>query len=93
MSAFWGTPFPPASADIIYGSPIKFRARIKFHWPLTTSQYGETDAGLKRGNPLRLCPEMMAKLRRMWLNHGVCDEIAHKMESVHMYMATPWASL
>ena len=60
---------------------------------LLTSQYGETDAGLKRGNPLRLCPEMMAKLRRMWLNHGVCDEIAHKMESVHMYMATPWASL
>ena len=60
---------------------------------LLTSQYGETDAGLKRGNPLRLCPDMMAKLRRMWLNHGICDEIAHKMESVHMYMATPWASL
>ena len=56
-------------------------------------QYGETDTGLKRGNPLRLCPEMMEKLRRMWLNHGVSDEIAHKMESVHLYMQTPWSAL
>ena len=61
--------------------------------PFFPHQYGETDTGLKRGNPLRLCPEMMEKLRRMWLNHGVSDEIAHKMESVHLYMATPWASL
>ena len=46
-----------------------------------------------RGNPLRLCPEMMAKLRRLWLNHGLTDEVVHRMESVHMYMANRWSEL
>ena len=64
-----------------------------FYVPPYVDRYGETDSGLKRGNPLRLCPELMGKLQRMWLNHGIAEEIAHRMETTHMYMATPWNNL
>jgi E3 ubiquitin-protein ligase UBR2 len=64
-----------------------------FYVPPYVDQYGETDSGLRRGNPLTLCPELLDKLRKMWLNHGVAEEIAHRMESSHMFMATPWNNL
>ena len=38
-------------------------------------QYGETDQGLKRGNPLTLFPERYARLHRLWQNHGIAEEV------------------
>jgi E3 ubiquitin-protein ligase UBR2 len=48
--------------------------------------YGETDQGLRRGNPLHLCRESYKKLHLLWLSHGIHEEIARKTESqTHMY--------
>nr|XP_032821084.1 E3 ubiquitin-protein ligase UBR2-like isoform X2 [Petromyzon marinus] len=46
--------------------------------------YGETDQGLHRGNPLHLCPERLAGLQRLWLEHGVLHSIGHSQESQHL---------
>ena len=32
-------------------------------------------SGLKRGNTLTLCPERYARLNRLWLNHGIAEEV------------------
>ncbi|KAM9356224.1 E3 ubiquitin-protein ligase UBR1 isoform 2-T2 [Pholidichthys leucotaenia] len=42
--------------------------------------YGETDAFLKRGNPLHLCPERYRKLNQLWQQHCILEEIARKLE-------------
>jgi len=44
-------------------------------------QYGESDQGLKRGNPLTLCTERYKKLHRIWLNHGISEEVIRNLES------------
>ncbi|XP_059617918.1 E3 ubiquitin-protein ligase UBR1 [Phlebotomus argentipes] len=48
--------------------------------PPYLDEYGEFDAGLRRGNPLHLCRERYEKLRLMWLSHGFYEEIARAME-------------
>lgn len=55
--------------------------------------YGETDQGLRRGNPLRLCPERYKKLQRIWLSHGIHEEIARSIESNNHIVATQWNML
>ena len=55
-----------------------------FIQPPYVDQYGETDAGLRRGNPLHLCQEKYRKLYKLWLNHAVPKvpnfiHITHKM--------------
>ena len=42
-----------------------------FIQPPYVDQYGETDAGLRRGNPLHLCQEKYRKLYKLWLNHAI----------------------
>lgn len=55
--------------------------------------YGETDQGLRRGNPLHLCRESYEKLHLLWLSHGIHEEIARKTESqTHMYQVQ-WTHL
>ena len=49
--------------------------------PPYLDDYGETDQGLKRGNPLRLCPALYKKLQTTWLSHSVHEEIARSIES------------
>ncbi len=56
-------------------------------------RYGETDIGLRRGNPLTLCPERLAKIQKLWLNHAIPEEIAHTVESNIMFMAHRWQDL
>ena len=56
-------------------------------------EYGETDPGLRRGNPLRLCPEKYRKIYKLWLNHGIPQEISHLLEANHYNMHTPWFQL
>ncbi|XP_044749932.1 E3 ubiquitin-protein ligase UBR2 [Coccinella septempunctata] len=56
--------------------------------------YGETDQGLKRGNPLKLCPERYKKLQLLWLNHGILEEIARTLEGNSSHVgATQWHHL
>ncbi|XP_063240177.1 E3 ubiquitin-protein ligase UBR2 [Bacillus rossius redtenbacheri] len=64
-----------------------------FMLPPYLDQYGETDQGLHRGNPLRLCPERYRKLHLLWLGHGVHEEIARALESSNSILATQWQHL
>ena len=45
-------------------------------------QYGETDIGLRRGNPLHLCPEKYRKIYQYWLSHSIPEEIAHILVTI-----------
>ncbi|PSN37650.1 E3 ubiquitin-protein ligase UBR2 [Blattella germanica] len=64
-----------------------------FMSPPYLDQYGETDQGLRRGNPLRLCPERYKKLQLLWLGHGIHEEIARALESSTNLMTTQWQHL
>jgi E3 ubiquitin-protein ligase UBR2 len=43
-------------------------------------EYGETDTGLNRGNPLRLCSVLYDELNKLWLEHRIPEKIAHSLE-------------
>ena len=55
--------------------------------------YGETDQGLRRGNPLHLCRENFKKLHLLWLSHGIHEEIARKTESQSQIFQIQWNHL
>jgi len=61
--------------------------------PPYLDRYGETDVGLRRGNPLTLSAEKLDWIRKLWLNHGVAEEIARVVEGNLIFTATPWALL
>lgn len=63
--------------------------------PPYLDDYGETDQGLKRGNPLRLCPALYKKLQTVWLSHGIHEEIARSIESaaISNLVPTQWQHL
>ncbi|XP_053678473.1 E3 ubiquitin-protein ligase UBR1 [Anopheles nili] len=56
-------------------------------------EYGETDQGLRRGNPLRLCKERYRKLHITWLSHGLHEEITRRNETQQTLFATQWHNL
>ncbi|KAI0239314.1 E3 ubiquitin-protein ligase UBR2 [Lamellibrachia satsuma] len=55
--------------------------------------YGETDQGLRRGNPLHLCMERYRKLQKLWLTHSIPEEIVHLLEANSNLMAIEWQHL
>ncbi|XP_077394028.1 E3 ubiquitin-protein ligase UBR1 isoform X1 [Festucalex cinctus] len=55
--------------------------------------YGETDPHLGRGNPLHLCPERYRKLKQMWQQHCILEEIARSLELVNVMFAFDWQML
>ncbi|XP_077477327.1 E3 ubiquitin-protein ligase UBR1 isoform X1 [Stigmatopora argus] len=55
--------------------------------------YGETDPHLGRGNPLHLCPERYRKLKQMWKQHCILEEIARSLELVNVMFAFDWQML
>lgn len=61
--------------------------------PPYLDKYGETDQGLRRGNPLKLCPERYQKLNLLWLNHGLHEDIARSVESMNSVIPTQWQHL
>lgn len=69
--------------------------RIKgcFVNPPYLDEYGETDQGLKRGNPLHLDNTQYGRLHAIWLSHAIPDTIAHTMESNSNVVATEWQHL
>ncbi|CAK9818916.1 E3 ubiquitin-protein ligase UBR2 [Anthophora plagiata] len=56
-------------------------------------EYGETDQGLRRGNPLRLCHDKYRQLNQMWLGHGLYESISRGIESLSSLMSTRWQYL
>lgn len=55
--------------------------------------YGETDQGLRRGNPLHLCRESYKKLQMLWLGHGIHEDIARKTEAQSHVFQIQWSHL
>jgi E3 ubiquitin-protein ligase UBR2 len=58
--------------------------------PPFIDEYGETDQGLLRGNPLHLCEAAYKELHRLWLRHGIPEQIAHALEISTNLAATNW---
>lgn len=54
-----------------------------FSSPPYVDEYGETDPGLMRGNPLTLCATAYTQLNQLWLSHGVPEQVY-----IHLYMYT-----
>ncbi|XP_054160724.1 E3 ubiquitin-protein ligase UBR2-like isoform X2 [Oppia nitens] len=61
--------------------------------PPYIDEYGETDQGLIRGNPLHLCESSYAKLHKIWLRHGIPEQIAHALETSSNLAAFNWQLL
>lgn len=61
--------------------------------PPYIDEFGETDQGLVRGNPLHLCKTAYSELQRLWLRHGIPEQIAHALEITSNLAATNWALL
>ncbi|XP_034092509.1 E3 ubiquitin-protein ligase UBR2-like isoform X1 [Gymnodraco acuticeps] len=64
-----------------------------FYPPPYLDDYGETDQGLKRGNPLHLCAERYRKIERLWRQHGVAEVIGHAQEANQTLVAIDWQHL
>ncbi|KAM9847822.1 E3 ubiquitin-protein ligase UBR2 [Aulostomus maculatus] len=64
-----------------------------FYPPPYLDDYGETDQGLKRGNPLHLCTERYRKIERLWRQHGVAEVIGHAQEANQTLVAIDWQHL
>ncbi|XP_057659801.1 E3 ubiquitin-protein ligase UBR2 isoform X1 [Diorhabda carinulata] len=58
--------------------------------PPYLDDYGETDQGLRRGNPLRLCRERYKKLQTSWLGHSIHEEIARSIETSNHIISIQW---
>ncbi|XP_010224576.1 PREDICTED: E3 ubiquitin-protein ligase UBR1 [Tinamus guttatus] len=56
-------------------------------------KYGETDPGLKRGNPLHLCRERYRKLHLLWQQHCIIEEIARSQETNQIFFGFNWQLL
>ncbi|OWK62593.1 E3 ubiquitin-protein ligase UBR1 [Lonchura striata] len=56
-------------------------------------EYGETDPGLKRGNPLHLCQERYRKLHLLWQQHCIVEEIARSQETNQIFFGFNWQLL
>uniref|UniRef100_A0A8C6SAN5 E3 ubiquitin-protein ligase n=1 Tax=Neogobius melanostomus TaxID=47308 RepID=A0A8C6SAN5_9GOBI len=64
-----------------------------FYPPPYLDDYGETDQGLKRGNPLRLCRERYLKIQRLWRQHALAEVIGHAQEANQTLAAIDWQHL
>ncbi|XP_072755009.1 E3 ubiquitin-protein ligase UBR2 [Anoplolepis gracilipes] len=68
--------------------------RGSFVCPPYLDEYGETDQGLRRGNPLHLCHEKYRRLNHIWLGHGLHESVARAIEqSSNTLMPTQWQHL
>ena len=47
----------------------------------------------RRGNPLHLCPERYQKLQKLWMSHGIAEEIVHLLESNANLMSFEWHNM
>jgi len=61
--------------------------------PPYVDEYGETDPGLIRGNPLKLCPSAYNELNQLWLNHGVPERVARDLEKSPRLSSMNWSMM
>ncbi|XP_043223453.1 E3 ubiquitin-protein ligase UBR2-like [Amphibalanus amphitrite] len=59
--------------------------------PPYVDKFGEMDQGLNRGNPLTLWREQYDKLNRLWIAHGIPEEVTRLMED--SFSQTDWQNL
>ncbi|XP_034283591.1 E3 ubiquitin-protein ligase UBR2 isoform X2 [Pantherophis guttatus] len=64
-----------------------------FYAPPYLDDYGETDQGLKRGNPLHLCRERFKKIQKLWQQHSITEEIGHAQEANQTLVGIDWQHL
>ncbi|XP_075411213.1 E3 ubiquitin-protein ligase UBR2 isoform X2 [Tenrec ecaudatus] len=64
-----------------------------FYAPPYLDDYGETDQGLRRGNPLHLCAERFQKIQKLWQQHSVTEEIGHAQEANQTLVGIDWQHL
>ncbi|CAJ0921749.1 unnamed protein product [Ranitomeya imitator] len=64
-----------------------------FYPPPYLDDYGETDQGLRRGNPLHLCKERFKKIQKLWQQHSVTEEIGHAHEANQTLAGIEWQHL
>nr|XP_009484512.1 PREDICTED: E3 ubiquitin-protein ligase UBR2 [Pelecanus crispus] len=64
-----------------------------FYPPPYLDDYGETDQGLRRGNPLHLCKERFKKIQKLWQQHSITEEIAHAQEANQTLVGIDWQHL
>ncbi|XP_070442170.1 E3 ubiquitin-protein ligase UBR2 isoform X3 [Equus przewalskii] len=64
-----------------------------FYSPPYLDDYGETDQGLRRGNPLHLCQERFKKIQKLWQQHSVTEEIGHAQEANQTLVGIDWQHL
>ncbi|XP_060664254.1 E3 ubiquitin-protein ligase UBR1 isoform X1 [Drosophila nasuta] len=65
------------------------RGKGCFVQPPYLDEYGETDQGLRRGNPLRLCKAAYDRIFLQWLGHNLHEEIARLNENASVAV-TQW---
>lgn len=53
-------------------------------------EYGETDFGLQRGNPLNLSEEEYKRLQLMWLQHSIPEQISRTLEHSSYASSINW---
>lgn len=64
-----------------------------FYAPPYLDDYGETDQGLRRGNPLHLCKERFKKIQKLWQQHSITEEIGHAQEANQTLAGIEWQHL
>ncbi|KAM5262884.1 E3 ubiquitin-protein ligase UBR2 [Ctenodactylus gundi] len=64
-----------------------------FYPPPYLDDYGETDQGLRRGNPLHLCRERFQKIQKLWHQHSITEEIGHAQEANQTLVGIDWQHL
>nr|DBA27212.1 TPA: hypothetical protein GDO54_011378 [Pyxicephalus adspersus] len=64
-----------------------------FYAPPFLDDYGETDQGLRRGNPLHLCKERFKKIQKLWQQHSITEEIGHAQEANQTLTGIEWQHL
>jgi len=69
------------------------RARGCFVSAPYLDQYGETDAGLERGNPLTLEQDRYRKLQHIWINHLIPETVTRNLESNPGQFSPEWNTL
>ncbi|XP_028846030.1 E3 ubiquitin-protein ligase UBR2 isoform X2 [Denticeps clupeoides] len=64
-----------------------------FYAPPYLDDYGETDQGLRRGNPLHLCRDRYRKIQKLWRQHSITEEIGHAQEANQTLVGIDWQHL
>ncbi|XP_038596898.1 E3 ubiquitin-protein ligase UBR1 [Tachyglossus aculeatus] len=72
---------------------IEGRARGCLYPAPYLDEYGETDPGLKRGNPLHLSQDRYRKLHLLWQQHCIVEEIARSQETNQILFGFNWQLL